>query len=127
MYKLSSLMYTACVRPLTHPPLEAITVEGILYALSDPLRLAIYVNLSRSECPQACSKYLNIKGIDLPKSTLSQHFKVLRDCGLVRSEKRGVEILNTTRCKELGERFGSLVGAILTAYDAQEGSTKKKR
>ncbi|WP_334270664.1 ArsR/SmtB family transcription factor, partial [Edaphobacter sp. HDX4] len=33
----------------------------------------------------------------MPKSTLSQHFKVLRESGLIRAERKGVEMHNTSR------------------------------
>ena len=33
------------MRPLFHPSIEEITVEGILHALSDPVRVAIYADI----------------------------------------------------------------------------------
>src|SRR5258708_2183486 len=33
------------MKPLFHPSIENVTVEGILHALSDPVRLAIYADL----------------------------------------------------------------------------------
>jgi hypothetical protein len=33
------------VRPLFHPSIEDVTVEGILHALSDPVRVAIYADI----------------------------------------------------------------------------------
>lgn len=107
------------MRPLFHPSMEEITVEGILYALSDPVRVQIYMQISRSSCPQNCSTFLKIDEKKLPKSTLSQHFRILREAGLIRSERKGVELHNTSRCKELKERFGSLVTEIITAYQTQ--------
>ena len=99
--------------------MDEVTVEGILHALSDPTRAQIYMNLAAAECPKNCSTFLEMKKKPLPKSTLSQHFRVLREAGLVRSERQGVELINTTRCAELGERFGSLVSAILENYQKQ--------
>jgi len=55
----------------------------------------------------------------LPKSTLSQHFRILREAGLIRSERKGVELINTTRCEELKERFGPMILAIVEAYAKQ--------
>ena len=43
------------VRPLFHPSVEDITVEGILHALSDPVRAAIYVGIVAQECSHNCS------------------------------------------------------------------------
>ena len=88
------------VRPLSHPALEDITVEGILHALSDPVRAAIFGEIAASSGPQTYSAFLTVKERNIPKSTLSQHFKALREAGLIRSERLGVEMPNTSRCKE---------------------------
>ena len=107
------------VRPLHHPSLEDITVEGILYALSDPVRVAIYADIVAQECSQNCSMFLNVSDKAIPKSTLSQHFRVLREAGLVRGERRGVEMYNTSRCAEIEERFPGLLRAIVNAHTIQ--------
>ena len=107
------------MRPLHHPSLKDITVEGLLYALSDPVRVQIYADIARSDCPRTCSNFLIVNNRALPKSPLSQHFKILREAGLIRSERKGVEMHNTTRCAELKERFGGMLAAILTTYAAQ--------
>lgn len=107
------------MRPLYHPPLDEITVQGILYALSDPVRVRIFLDLARAECPKNCSTFLGDGDGSLPKSTLSQHFKVLREAGLIRSERKGVELQNRTRCAELKARFGNLVEAIVRAYERE--------
>jgi DNA-binding transcriptional ArsR family regulator len=60
-----------------------------------------------------------LAGTALPKSTLSQHFKILREAGLIRSERKGVELQNSPRCDELRPRFGPMIEAILHAYAAQ--------
>ena len=108
------------MRKLHHPRVEEVTVEGILYALADPVRVEIFTRLAASECAQNCSKFLNVlEDAPLAKSTLSQHFRILREAGLVRSERRGVELINSTRCAELAERFGPLVQSIISAYERQ--------
>jgi DNA-binding transcriptional ArsR family regulator len=107
------------MRPLFHPPLDSITLEGVLHALSDPVRLALFANIAMAQCPQNCTKFAEISEKDIPKSTLSQHFKMLRDAGLIRSERQGVEIQNISRCPEIEQRFPGLLSSILTAYKAQ--------
>lgn len=107
------------MRPLTHPPLSEITVEGILYALSDPVRVRIFAEIAQSECSQICSNFLQVDDKTVPKSTLSVHFKVLREAGLIRSERRGVEMHNVSRCGEINERFEGLLNSILCAYKTQ--------
>jgi len=72
------------MRPLFHPAIEDLTVEGILHALSDPVRVAIYADIVCSACSQTCSSFLQVNNKDIPKSTLSLHFKILREAGLIR-------------------------------------------
>ncbi len=114
------------MRPLQHPRIDEITVEGILHAFSDPVRIEIFADLASAECAKNCSNYLGIQKRTLPKSTLSQHFRILREAGLIRSERKGVELINLTRCSELKDRFGDMIRGIVEAYMKQQKTTKKK-
>jgi len=114
------------MKPLVHPALEDITVEGILHALSDPTRVEIFAKIADSNCAPTCSAFLTVGEKVVPKSTLSQHFKVLREAGLVRSERLGVEMQNTSRCKELEGRFPGLLPAIVASLKAQAGDRAKR-
>jgi len=116
---MSSSCYEQPVRPLFHPAVSDISVEGILYALSDPVRAQIYQKMATSECALTCSNVRKLINRNLPKATLSQHFKILREAGLIRSERKGVEMHNTTRYAELNERFGDMLSAIVNTYAAQ--------
>ena len=116
-----------CMRPLFHPAIEEVTVEGVLYALSDSVRVAIYADIVGQDCPQTCSTFLTVKDQAIPKSTLSQHFKVLRENGLIRSERHGVEVHNTSRCTEIDARFPGLIRSIVDAYQVQSGESAKKK
>ena len=113
------------MRPLFHPSIEDVTVEGILHALSDPVRVAIYADIVGSACSQNCSTFLNVSEKAIPKSTLSQHFKALREAGLIRGERRGVEMHNTSRCPEIDQRFPGLIAAIVSAHNVQS-QTKRR-
>ncbi|MFN8390322.1 MAG: helix-turn-helix domain-containing protein [Bdellovibrionota bacterium] len=118
------------MRPLFHPSVKEITVEGILYALSDPVRVRIFAGIRKAESAKTCACFLKIDDRNIPKATLSQHFKILREAGLIRSERCGVEMHNTTRCDEIRPRFGKMVASILEAYGEQTGKrvgTKRKR
>ncbi len=108
------------MRPLYHPSLDDISVEGILHALSDPVRAHILAKILRADGAQTCSAFLEVSDRPIPKSTLSQHFKALREAGLIRSERKGVELHNTSRCQEIASRFGPLLNAVLAAHLAQE-------
>jgi len=107
------------MKPLVHPALEDITVEGILHALSDPTRVEIFAKMTDATSSANCSSFLTVKEKAVPKSTLSQHFKVLREAGLVRSERMGVEMRNISRCREIETRFPGLIPAIIGALKTQ--------
>ncbi len=114
------------MRPLFHPSIEDVSVEAILHALADPTRAAIFAQLADAGCVQGCSTLGTVDGRLIPKSSLSQHFKVLREAGLVRSERQGVEMRNTSRCGEVNARFPGLLAAILDAYTARTECTAAK-
>jgi DNA-binding transcriptional ArsR family regulator len=107
--------------------LEDITVEGILHALSDTTRVQIFAQIAGSDKSPSCTAFTHVAGKDIPKSTLSQHFKVLREAGLVRSERVGVEMKNSSRCKEIESRFPGLIPAIVNSLQTQSGERATKR
>jgi DNA-binding transcriptional ArsR family regulator len=107
------------MRPLLHPSVEDITVEGILHALSDPVRADLFARIAAAACAQTCTSVVEGSTHQVPKSTLSQHFKALRDAGLIRSERKGVEMHNTARCDEVNRRFPGLLPAIMEARKSQ--------
>jgi DNA-binding transcriptional ArsR family regulator len=107
------------MRPLFHPAIEDVTVEAILHALGDPARVSIYASIAASTCALTCTNLSSVTDKTIPKSTLSQHFKILREGGLIRSERRGVEMLNTSRCAEIEQRFPGLLPAIVDAHNRQ--------
>jgi DNA-binding transcriptional ArsR family regulator len=114
------------MKPLYHPHADDISVQGILYALSDPVRVAILVQLLGADCTKNCVTFRNIAAAPLPKSTLSQHFKVLREAGLIHSERHGVELQNRVRCEDLTEKFGPMIRAILEAYEKEQASVRPR-
>ena len=116
------------MRKIHHPQIKDITVESLLRALCDPVRVQIFMEIAQAECPQNCSNFLRVKDKKLPKSTLSNHFKILREAGLIKSEKEGLELHNTSRCKELKDKFGPLIKTIIENYriENEENKLKKK-
>jgi DNA-binding transcriptional ArsR family regulator len=95
-----------------HPATQDITLAGVLGALSDPMRLQILRKLLESRAGSlSCSAAAPCA--EMAKSTLSHHFRVLRDAGLIRTTKQGVENLNTVRWGEVNARFPGLLKAIL--------------
>lgn len=95
-----------------HPPTEDITLAGVLGALGDPMRLRILGKLlQRRDGAVSCSGAMPCP--EMAKSTLSHHFRVLRDAGLIRTTKQGVENLNSVRWDDVNKRFPGLLKAIM--------------
>ena len=103
------------MRPLVHPRAEEISLQGLLHALADPVRLGLFRTLRRDQAtPVSC---IRCAPCDMPKSSLSRHFHILREAGLIRSERRGAELVNVARDEEVEARFPGLLTAILSAAD----------
>jgi DNA-binding transcriptional ArsR family regulator len=113
--------------PLFHPKIEDVPLEAVLHALSDPVRAAIFAQIATASAPCTCSAFLSVVDRTIPKSTLSQHFKTLREAGLIRSERHGVEMRNVSRCEEMSARFPGLLPAIIEAHRVQaRGETAQR-
>jgi DNA-binding transcriptional ArsR family regulator len=106
------------MRPLVHPAIDDVRPEAILHALSDPNRAAIFANIMKAGCVEACSAVSAVGDRVIPKSSLSNHYKVLREAGLIRSERHGVEVRNQSRWDEVDARFPGLLAAIINAFAA---------
>lgn len=97
------------MRPYKHPLASDLVLERVLYALSDSIRLEIVRHLASVESA-TCGELDGGR----PKSTVSHHFKVLRDSGLVRTESYGTTHMNTLRRADIDSRFPGLLSAILS-------------
>jgi ArsR family transcriptional regulator len=84
----------ACCAPLTRAPIgegEATEVAQVLKALADPVRLRLLSLIGAHDGGEACVCQLTA-GFDLTGPTISHHLKVLREAGLIQSERRGTWI-----------------------------------
>lgn len=97
---------------LAHPDREAIHLPGVLFALSDPDRLAMVRQLRDGPMDAA-----NCTALDpsIPKSTKSHLMKVLREAGIIRNEPNGRRRTLTLRRDDLDARFPGLIDAVLDA------------
>jgi DNA-binding transcriptional ArsR family regulator len=96
------------------PTQTQFSLAEILYALSDPTRLEIVKRLAVEGELTCCT-------FDFPiaKSTVSHHFKVLRDAGVVYTRTEGTQSFNSLRSQDLNVRFPGLLDAILQAVDTR--------
>jgi predicted transcriptional regulator len=91
----------------------------VLHALGDPVRLAFVRVLVAEEGGINCSDTMTKAGLAMPKSTCSHHFQILRKAGVVRSQRRGIELINYLRRDDLEARFPGVMASILDACAEQ--------
>jgi ArsR family transcriptional regulator len=80
-----------CCQPVVYPDVERAQAERVAQvakALGDPIRLQL-VDVLRRHAGKVCVCEL-VPLFDLSQPTVSHHLKVLRDAGLVDSERRGL-------------------------------------
>lgn len=102
---------------LTHPEIATLDVLDVLHALSDPTRMTIVQTL-RSDPERACGTF----PVDVAPSTLTHHFRVLRQAGVIRQREAGNRRWTSLRTRDLEERFPGLLDRIVSAYDRQTAS-----
>lgn len=95
---------------LPEPEVRDLRLEAVLGVLGDPLRLFIVQRLllDREAFDHTCGWF----GIDRPKSSLTHHFKALREAGLIRQRQYGLERRSHVRVEDLEERFPGLLNLI---------------
>ena len=80
-----------CCEPVVYPEVERHEAErmaAIAKAVADPIRLQL-IDVLRKHAGKVCVCEL-IPLFDLSQPTISHHLKVLRNAGLVKSEKQGL-------------------------------------
>jgi ArsR family transcriptional regulator len=80
-----------CCEPVVYPETDRRQAErmaAVAKALGDPIRLQL-VDVLRRHPGQACVCEL-VPLFDLSQPTVSHHLKVLRDAGIIGSERRGL-------------------------------------
>jgi ArsR family transcriptional regulator, arsenate/arsenite/antimonite-responsive transcriptional repressor len=99
----------ACCTPLGVEVMtadQAETITGLLKALADPIRLRLMSLIAAAD--EACVCDLTAP-FDVSQPTISHHLKVLREAGLVDSERRGTWVWYRARREAL-----DAVGGLFT-------------
>ncbi len=112
-------------RLFTHPAPGDITMDGVLHALSARIRRDIVFRLLGCDkkhglnCSESCE--------GLSPSTISFHHKILRESGLIHSEKKGVEVINIVRRDEIEKLFPGLIDTVFQHHKSTVTPVKKKK
>jgi DNA-binding transcriptional ArsR family regulator len=93
---------------LEHPLRESIRIEAVLQALADPVRLRI-VQAIAERGEMACG----VLELPVSKSTLTHHWRVLRDAGVIHQQPVGTSKVNTLRREDLDALFPGLLDGVL--------------
>ncbi|GAA3828515.1 helix-turn-helix domain-containing protein [Streptomyces coacervatus] len=98
-------------RTVEHPDLSEVSLQQALEALVDPVRRMVVAQLARTGEDMSCGTF------DAPvsPSTLTHHFNVLREAGVIRQYYKGTSKMNTLRTDEMEERFPGLLSAVVAA------------
>ncbi|WP_279045221.1 ArsR/SmtB family transcription factor [Cedecea davisae] len=91
-----------------HPEREQIRLENVLFALGNPLRLEIIKSLADG-VELSCGALRK----DVAKSTMTHHWRVLRDSGVIWQRPQGRENLISLRREDLDARFPGLLETLL--------------
>ena len=98
-----------CCEPFVYPDVQrdqAQRMATIAKALADPIRIQL-VDVLRKHAGKVCVCEL-VPLFDVSQPTVSHHLKVLRDAGLVRSERQGLWAFYYVLPGELDELAGWL-------------------
>ncbi|WP_019144559.1 ArsR/SmtB family transcription factor [Aeromicrobium massiliense] len=101
-------MASRLASPLAIPDEGEIDLFEVMSALTDPVRRAIVSSIA-AEPGRACSS----DDFGVSKSTLTRHWRILRESGLIRQEVDGTRHRNWVRREELDRRFPGLMDLVL--------------
>ncbi|MFQ3555668.1 helix-turn-helix domain-containing protein [Streptomyces gramineus] len=104
-------------RTVEHPELAQVPLQQVLEALVDPVRRLVVAQLARAGEDLTCGTFR----APVSLSTLTHHFNVLREAGVIRQYYVGTAKMNTLRADELEGRFPGLLTAVLSAVAAEDG------
>jgi len=96
------------LRAQSQPRIEDVDLATVLHALGDGVRLDLVRRMAADgECQ--CSP----PDLDVPRSTLSNHWRILREAGVTETRVLGKARCMSLRWGELEGRFPGLLGVVL--------------
>ncbi|MBE2204937.1 MAG: winged helix-turn-helix transcriptional regulator [Chthoniobacterales bacterium] len=112
-----------------HPPLAGIPFPQVMAALSDPCRVRIVSALLDSNRELACGEF----GLPHSKATISHHFRILREAGIIETRVEGNRCLSRVRTADLEKYFPGLLALVAASpgeslkWDPTHAETRSAR
>ena len=106
------------VKRVLHPRVQDLDLVRVLQALGDPVRLRLVRRLALEQdlsCSALC--------LGRPKSSMSHHFKIMIDAGVLRVDVIGNTHQNNLRRHDLESRFPGLLASILQVRETADINT----
>jgi DNA-binding transcriptional ArsR family regulator len=97
---------------VAQPKLKDITLEQVLKALGDPVRLSIVKQLLAVPGQEkACGTFDH----DITKATFSHHLKILHEAGIISQRLEGTRKMSSLRKEDLHKKFPGLLEMVASA------------
>ncbi|GAA4789948.1 transcriptional regulator [Streptomyces ziwulingensis] len=108
-------------RTVEHPDVAEVPLQRFLEALVDPVRRTVVAQLAGAGKDISCGTF----DVPVSLSTLTHHFNVLREAGVIRQYYVGTTKMNALRTQEMEERFPDLFAALVaTAVQDEAGAAR---
>jgi DNA-binding transcriptional ArsR family regulator len=91
------------------------TLQDVLVALSDPVRLEMVRRMHAEGGPAPCSRLYD----EVSKSTASHHFKILREAGVTERSVIGGQAHQDLRLDDVEAAYPGVLSSILAAPPGQ--------
>ncbi|SEB44360.1 MULTISPECIES: ArsR/SmtB family transcription factor [Rhodococcus] len=98
-----------------HPATADLELGTVLSALSDGHRRRVIVELARLpvDAERTCQSF----GMPLAKQTVTHHFKILRNAGLIKEVDYGNRKAISLRKHDIDQRFPGLLDVLVAGAD----------
>ncbi|GAA5178803.1 helix-turn-helix domain-containing protein [Rugosimonospora acidiphila] len=104
------------MRQLPQPARDSLTLAPVLHALGDPVRLEL-VRRASANPESTCAALAD--GLEVPMSTLTNHWRIMREAGVISMTVDGRHRRIRIRADDLCDRFPGLLDPVLRLAAAE--------
>ena len=97
------------------------SIQSVLAALSDPVRLEMVRRLDDAGDARPCAQLYD----EVSKSTASHHFKILREAGVIERSRVGGQMHQRLRRGEVEAAYPGLLDSVTAALGSRNGGKRR--